>query len=142
MIRQEILYKLFEIIKQKDGVTLSYIYNKCNYHHHTIRKALKLMVSKGVVSFNKIGSVKIYYTMKNKLLMVYTKKERDEIYYNYLQQHKFGVNLNQISIDLKMDKRRFKKEIQRLINSGIVAETKLANMLIYKVIAKLKKKHK
>lgn len=142
IINQKILNNVFDIIKQSDGITTSDIYRKCKHNHHTVRKALRLMVNKGGISFTKIGAVKIYYIMKNKLLMVYTKRERDEIYYNYLSLHKFGVNLNQISIDLKMDKRRFKREIQRLINEGVVSEEKFANMLIYKVIRKIKKKHK
>lgn len=140
-MKKEIIANVYDIIKDNRGVTFTQLCKSSPHHEHSIRKALKRLTKKGVVSFAKVGNFKHYFTM-HELLRCYTKPERDKIYYNYLIQYEFGVTLNKVSKDLKMDKRSFRKDIQRLIASKLVTEEVKSKMIIYKVVGKWKNKGK
>jgi len=126
------LKNIYSTIDNIRGITFSELCDKLPYHEHTIRKYLKELTKKGVITYKKLGPFKIYYTM-HKFLMYYTWKERDEIYLNYIRQYEFGINLSQICRDLNMDRRTFKKDIKRLVDKDIIEEIKKANIIIYKV---------
>lgn len=130
-MKEETVRKVFETIEKNKGINFIGICAKIPKNEHSVRKALKVLISRGLVTYYVLGHCHKFYTM-NKILMYYTKQERDQAYLNYLKQFEFGVTQKQMARDLGMDVRTFKRDIMRVVSAGKVSKTKESNMIVYK----------